>query len=304
MFQPPNECYFTTLLNSNPQQYLCSPNQSNPSIPSSQNSNSSSQPYAPFGTQMTPDQAYQQQLAYHQHQQQFGFQNFPNPRNTPPQYFPSQPQYFPSQSSQPQFKVPEAKEPRDGRRKVKKVSKKQPIVDLDEDDDDDVEEKRVNTRWNRDEEILLTESWVEHSQNASIEKDQSDDVINGDCQRFNAIYKHLTRKSGEKKADHIKNAKNTYMEGYDAAKPVDEDNIAELFGPDLRARPAGKPRPSKKAKSMDTSSARRKCEAAEAVYEAKRKKELGLLECRELEFLMIYPSSLPCEKAADVSRDY
>ncbi|GJS66380.1 gypsy type transposase [Tanacetum coccineum] len=48
MSQPPNECYFTTLLNGNPQQYLCSPNQSNPSIPSSQNSNSSSQPYAPF----------------------------------------------------------------------------------------------------------------------------------------------------------------------------------------------------------------------------------------------------------------
>nr|GEV50227.1 hypothetical protein [Tanacetum cinerariifolium] len=36
---------------------------------------------------------------------------------------------------------------------------------------------------------------------------------------------------------------------------------------------------------------RRKCEAAEAAYEAKRKKELGLLECRELEFLMIDPSN-------------
>ncbi|GKG18954.1 hypothetical protein Tco_0376053, partial [Tanacetum coccineum] len=41
---------------------------------------------------------------------------------------------------------------------------------------------------------------------------------------------------------------------------------------------------------------RRKCEAAEAAYEAKRKKELGFLECRELEFLMIDPSSLPPEK--------
>ncbi|GJX73896.1 probable E3 ubiquitin-protein ligase RHY1A, partial [Tanacetum coccineum] len=94
------------------------------------------------------------------------------------------------------------------------------------DDDDDVEEKRVNTRWTSDEEISLTESWVEYSQNTNIGKDQSDDVfwnlimqyfntrtksaprtkhmmagkwsrINGDCQRFNAIYKHLTRKSGE-----------------------------------------------------------------------------------------------------------
>ncbi|GKC80631.1 hypothetical protein Tco_1131405 [Tanacetum coccineum] len=118
---------------------------------------------------MTPDQAYQQQLTYHQHQQQSSFKNFPNPINTPPQYFPLQP-------SQPQFKVPHAKEPRDARRKGKKVSK-QPIVDLDEDDDDDVEEKRANTSWTHDEEILLTESWVEHSQNANIRKDQSDDVF-------------------------------------------------------------------------------------------------------------------------------
>ncbi|GKB30486.1 hypothetical protein Tco_0869887 [Tanacetum coccineum] len=85
------------------------------------------------------------------------------------------------------------------------------------DDDDDVEEKRANTCWNRDEEILLTESWV--------------------------------RDTHHQKADY-----------------------------------------------------RRKCEAAEAAYEAKRKKELGLLECRELEFLMIDPSSLPPEKAAYIER--
>ncbi|GJZ55231.1 hypothetical protein Tco_0610424 [Tanacetum coccineum] len=41
---------------------------------------------------------------------------------------------------------------------------------------------------------------------------------------------------------------------------------------------------------------RRKCEAAEAAYEAKRKKELWMLECRELEFLMIDSSSLTPEK--------
>nr|GFC85685.1 hypothetical protein [Tanacetum cinerariifolium] len=32
---------------------------------------------------------------------------------------------------------------------------------------------------------------------------------------------------------------------------------------------------------------RHKCKAAEAAYEAKRKKELSMLECKELEFLMI-----------------
>ncbi|GJW62173.1 hypothetical protein Tco_0111508 [Tanacetum coccineum] len=107
-----------------------------------------------------------------------------------------------------------------------------------------------------------------------------------------------------------------------AAEPIDEDNLAELFGPGPRARPSSKHRPAKKQKSVETSSDggstggstggsqsksilgaisqdyRRKCEVTEAAYEAKRKKELGLLECRELEFLMIDPSSLPQEKQA------
>ncbi|GJT39181.1 hypothetical protein Tco_0939046 [Tanacetum coccineum] len=109
---------------------------------------------------------------------------------------------------------------------------------------------------------------------------------------------------------------------WDSPEPIDEDNLAELFGPDPRPRPASKPRPAKKAKSMDTSSAggstrgstggsqsesltgvisqdyRRKCEVGEAAYEAKRTKELGFLECRELEFLMIDPESLPPQKTA------
>ncbi|GJR34173.1 RNA-directed DNA polymerase, eukaryota [Tanacetum coccineum] len=59
--------------------------------------------------------------------------------------------------------------------------------------------------------------------------------INGDCQRFNAIYKHLTRKSEENEGDHIENAKDTYW----SDMPIDKDNLAELFGPDPRARPAG-----------------------------------------------------------------
>ncbi|GKE86479.1 hypothetical protein Tco_1560221 [Tanacetum coccineum] len=244
MSQPPNEPgYFTHLLNSNPQQYSSSSNQSNPSTPGLQNSNSSSQSYHPFGTQMSPEQAYQSQLAYHQ-QQQYGFQNYSNPRNTQPQFFSqqsSQPQCFPQPSSQPQFKVPKAKDPRDARRRMKKKWGKQAVVDLDEGDDDNMPEKRAISRWNRDEEILLAETWIEHSQDANIGKDQEDDVywnlimqdfnsrttspprtknmmtgkwsrMHSDCQRFNAIYKHLTRKSGESDADLVENAKTSYIE--------------------------------------------------------------------------------------------
>ncbi|GJZ90947.1 hypothetical protein Tco_0662874 [Tanacetum coccineum] len=142
--------------------------------------------------------------------------------------------------------------------------------------------------------------------------------MHGDCQRFNAIYKHLTRKSEESDADLVENAKTSYMEpifnkrfSYDhvwnifknypkwnASEPIDEDNLQELFGPDPRQRPAGKQRATKKQKSIDT----RKCDAAEKAYEAKREKELGMLQCRELEFLMIDLSSLPPAKRAIVER--
>nr|GEV80114.1 RNA-directed DNA polymerase, eukaryota, reverse transcriptase zinc-binding domain protein [Tanacetum cinerariifolium] len=100
------------------------------------------------------------------------------------------------------------------------------------------------------------------------------DARYGDCQRFNAIYKHLIRKSEENDADLVENAKTSYLERcgkkiqyphvwnilknypkWNAAEPIDEDNLEELFGPDPRERPAGKQRASKKQKSVDTSSA-------------------------------------------------
>ncbi|KAL6526619.1 hypothetical protein OROGR_015709 [Orobanche gracilis] len=106
---------------------------------------------------------------------------------------------------------------------------------------------------------------------------------------------------------------------WDATEPIDVENLDELFGPDSRPRPAEKPRPAKKPKSVDTSGStggshsnsisdvlqvdyRRKCATAESAYEAKRQKELGFLECRELEFLMIDPDMVPPHKAAFIRR--
>ncbi|GJZ71259.1 hypothetical protein Tco_0635110 [Tanacetum coccineum] len=287
MSQPPNEPtpgYFTHLLNSNLQQYSSSSNPSNPSTPGFQNSNSS-QPYTnPRNTQP----------------------RFFSQQSSQPQYFsqkPSHPQYFPQPSSQPQFKVPQAKEPREAKRKQKRTGK-QSVVDLDEDDEDDeMASRRTITRWNNNEEILLAESWIENSQDANIGKDQHDDIywnlilsdfnsrttapprtknmmtgkwtrMHGDCQRFNGIYKHLNRKSGESDVDLVENAKTTYIDRYgkkilyprvwnilknypkwDAAEPIDADNLEELFGPDPRERPAGKQRAPKKQKSVETTSA-------------------------------------------------
>ncbi|GKB66059.1 hypothetical protein Tco_0927471 [Tanacetum coccineum] len=122
---------------------------------------------------MSTDQGLSLTLACIHHQQQYGFQNYSNPRNTPPQFSSqqlSQPHYFPQQPSQPPFRVPQAKDPRDGRRRQKNTGK-QPVVDLDEGDDDDMATRRAIPRWNRNEEILLAETWIEHSQDPNIGKD-------------------------------------------------------------------------------------------------------------------------------------
>ncbi|GJZ70188.1 hypothetical protein Tco_0633738 [Tanacetum coccineum] len=94
------------------------------------------------------------------------------------------------------------------------------------DDDEEEEQTRQCARWTCDEEILLTKCWIETSENGRIEADRTNDSfwgqimddfnsgttqgyrtrimltgkwtrINGDCQKFNAIYKHLERKSRE-----------------------------------------------------------------------------------------------------------
>ncbi|GJZ18454.1 hypothetical protein Tco_0554577 [Tanacetum coccineum] len=126
--------------------------------------------------------------------------------------------------------------------------------------------------------------------------------INGDCQKFNAIYKHLQRKSGENEADHIEATK----------------DHTEIFGPDTRPRPASKTRPAKKTKSETTESSggsasgsisdfvsedlRRKLQAGTSAYEAKKQKELAMMEFKEMEFLTIDADKLPEPKASIIRK--
>ncbi|GKE47240.1 hypothetical protein Tco_1478498 [Tanacetum coccineum] len=105
----------------------------------------------------------------------------------------------------------------------------------------------------------------------------------------------------------------------DAAKPIDGDNLQEVFGPDKRERPAGKQRAVKKQKSVETSGStggsqsefvsslvsqdyRRKSDAAERAYEAQREKDLAIKKCEEMKFLMIDISNLPPYKRAFIER--
>nr|GEU58924.1 hypothetical protein [Tanacetum cinerariifolium] len=186
-------------------------------------------------------------------------------------------------------------------------------------DDDDMEAKRAITRWNRNEEILLAETWIEHSQLPISEKTNKMTFIEPDYGKFQLA--NNSSFSEESDDDLVENAKQSFLQRYgnkkfqydrvwnilknylkwNAAKPIDKDNLQELFGPDPRERPADKQQAPKKQKSVDTSRAggntrgstggsqsesvsgvlshdyRRRCDVAEKEYEAKREKEIGIL---------------------------
>ncbi|GJZ68875.1 hypothetical protein Tco_0632425 [Tanacetum coccineum] len=346
MSQDPNEQgYFTHLLNPNSsyQQEIGS----NPSTPSSQHSQSSSsyQQYPGFGTQYStaippPEHIFrQQQQAFFNHQLNNQFQNFQQQKNAPFQNLQKQPDAFQQSQPQPRFKEPQPQPPKDKRKK--RVAKRATVNLVDENDEEE-EPIRQCARWSREEEILLTQCWIETSENGQIGADRSEDSfwgqimddfntgttqgyrtrhmltgkwtrINGDCQKFNAIYKHLERKSGENEADHIEAAKITFaaqqstgrkyqlehcwriLKGHskwDALKPLDTEDHTEIFDPDVRPRPAGKNRPAKKTKSETTGSTggsalgslsdyvsedlRRKLQAGTSAYEAKKEKRWRL----------------------------
>ncbi|GKD09697.1 hypothetical protein Tco_1189382 [Tanacetum coccineum] len=121
--------------------------------------------------------------------------------------------------------------------------------------------------------------------------------MHGDCQRFNAYYKQANHKSGENEADLIETVKTVYLERvgkkflyphvwkilkdypkWDAAEPIDGDNLQEVFD------------------------YRRKCDAAQRAYEVQMEKDLAIKKCEEMKFLMIDTSNLPPHKRAFIER--
>nr|GEW47671.1 hypothetical protein [Tanacetum cinerariifolium] len=163
--------------------------------------------------------------------------------------------------------------------------------------------------------------------------------IGGDCQKFDAIYKHIQRKSRENEADHIKAAKITLAaqqpkgrkfqlkhawrtlkchSKWDAPEPLDTEDHTEIFGPDTRPHSAGKTRPAKKTKSKTTKSSggsasdsisdfvyedlRLKLQAGTSAYDAEKQKELAMMEFKEMEFLTIDADQLPEPKTSIIRR--
>ncbi|GJW58346.1 hypothetical protein Tco_0105077 [Tanacetum coccineum] len=207
-----------------------------------------------------------------------------------------------------------------------------PAVDLSADDDniEDEEDVVMTTtaptqtfvRWTRDEEKLLCEVWVGVSENNDIGNDRNEECFWGqihddfnkstngffrtknmitgkwnrmqpDCQKFHAIYKGITRKSGENDSDVLEAAKAEYS--------------ACNKGKKLLTNMGGGP--AKKTKSETTESSagsgsgsmkdvlneelRQKIQAGKSAYEAKKIKEQSATELNELQFLTIDADSLP-----------
>ncbi|GJW50108.1 hypothetical protein Tco_0091459 [Tanacetum coccineum] len=142
----------------------------------------------------------------------------------------------------------------------------------------------------------------------------------------------------ENEVDHTENAKTNFMAQskgrkflleyacrvlknhpkWDVPKLLDADDHTEIFKPDVRPRPIGKPRPAKKTKSKMTESSggsasgsileslskdlRRKLQAPEYAYKAKKEKEMAYTECKELKFLMIDVDALSEPKASIIRK--
>ncbi|GJT80480.1 glutathione S-transferase T3-like protein [Tanacetum coccineum] len=173
-------------------------------------------------------------------------------------------------------------------------------MNLAEDEEEEEEQTHQCARWSREEEILLIELWIDTSENGQIGANRSEDSfwgqimqdfnnastqgyrtknmlrgkwtrINGDCQKFNAIYKHLERKSGENEADHIEAANINFA----AQQPKGRKFMLEHA---------------------------RKLQGGISAYEAKKQKKMAITEFKELEFLTIDLDTLPKPKASIIRK--
>ncbi|GKA14557.1 hypothetical protein Tco_0694203 [Tanacetum coccineum] len=222
---------------------------------------------------------------------------------------------FQQSQPQPRFKEPQP-QPTQDKRRGKRVAKRA-TIDLVDENEEEEEPIRQCARWTREEEILLTQCWIETSENGQIGADRYEDSFWGQIMDdFNTSStqgyrtRHmLTGKWTRTNAD----CQNSTAEGEKVSTRAllayfkrslqmgRADDHTEIFGPDMRPRPAGKTQPAKKTKSETTESSggsasgslsdyvsedlRRKLQAGTSAYEAKKAKEMAMIEFKEMEFI-------------------
>ncbi|GJX67263.1 hypothetical protein Tco_0302990 [Tanacetum coccineum] len=215
---------------------------------------------------------------------------------------------FQQSQPQPRFKEPQPQPPKDKRKK--RVAKRATVNLVDENDEEE-EPIRQCARWSREEEILLTQCWIETSENGQIRADRSEDSFWGQIMDdFNTAQQPKGRKF---QLEHCWRILKGHSK-WDASKPLDTEDHTEIFRPDVRPRPAGNTRPAKKTKFETTGSSRgsasgylsdyvsedlrRKLQAGTSAYEAKKEKEVAMMKFKEMEFLAIDADLLPEPKAS------
>ncbi|GJX32975.1 hypothetical protein Tco_0242830 [Tanacetum coccineum] len=207
-------------------------------------------------------------------------------------------QQYPGFEPQPQ--------PTQDKRRGKRVAKRA-TIDLVDENEEEEEPIRQCARWTREEEILLTQCWIETSENGQIGADRSEDsfwghimddfntsstqgyrtkhMLTGKWTRTNTDCQNSTSE-GEKVSTRALLAYFKSHSKWDAPKPLDTEDHTEIFRPDTRPRPEGKTRPAKKTKSETTGSSggsasgslsdyvsedlRRKLQAGTSAYKAKK----------------------------------
>nr|GEV97937.1 hypothetical protein [Tanacetum cinerariifolium] len=220
-------------------------------------------------------------------------------KNNPFQDLQKQPEAF--QQSQPKLKFKEPQPSKDNC-KGKRVAKRA-TVDLVDEDEEEEEHIRQCAHWTPEEEILLTECWIETSENGQIETDRTDDSFWGQI---------MDDPSGENEADHIEAVKVTFaaqqpkgrkfqlehawriLKGHsewNAPKPLDTEDHTDILGL-IRGSALGS------ISDFVYEDLRRKLQAGTSAYEAKKQEELAMMEFKEMEFLTIDADKLSEPKAS------
>nr|GEV72708.1 RNA-directed DNA polymerase, eukaryota [Tanacetum cinerariifolium] len=169
--------------------------------------------------------------------------------------------------------APRQPQPQPPKDKRKKRVAKRSTVNLFDDNDEEEEPIRQCAHWSHEEEILLTECWIETFETGQIRADRSEDSFWGQIMDdFN------TGTTQGYRTRHTLTGKWTRING-DAKSSM----LSDVEKVSTRA--------------MVAYFKRRKLQAGTSAYEAKKEKEVAMKEFKEMEFLTINVDLLPEPKA-------
>ncbi|GJY39835.1 hypothetical protein Tco_0426199 [Tanacetum coccineum] len=171
------------------------------------------------------------------------------------------------------------------------------------DDDEEEEQTRQCARWTRDEEILLSQCWIETSENGQIGADQTedsfwghimDDFNSGTTQGYRT--RNMLTAKGEKVYARARVAYFKRSLQWDTPKPLDTEDLGLMSSGGSTSGASGS------ISDSVSEELRHKLQTGTFAHEAKKQKELTITEFKELEFLTIDPDTLLEPKASIIRK--